>query len=171
MSLKRMLRRTNLLIYPSFQLRLIGINCAVGLLVYLVMSYRLSSSFEALRQEALGAGIQTNDYFYNFLNQQSHLIFLFLLVAVAVSVAVACITTLWISHKLAGPMMRLRGFMREVGESPSDDRLRPLRFRKNDCFRDIPPLVNRAVRVLQRRNRRPEAPAEVGPNRGREKIS
>jgi hypothetical protein len=151
MNLKRMLRRSTMLIYPSFQLRLVAINCGVGLLVYSIVGYRLSTSFEALRQEALGAGIQTNDYFYNFLNEQSHLISVSLLISLSASVVVACLTTLWISHKLAGPMIRLRGFMRQVGETPDDTRLRPLRFRKNDCFRDIPPLVNRAVRVLQKK--------------------
>ena len=54
--------------------------------------------------------------------------------------------TLYLSHRMAGPMVKLRAYFRAMREGT--DPLPELTFRDYDFLSDIPPLINDAIAAL-----------------------
>ena len=72
-----------------------------------------------------------------------------LLSALATMLLSGCFT-LYLSHKIAGPMVTLRNFFTDIvrGKKP----IGKMHFRDRDFLMDIPPLVNDAIAKLLEEN-------------------
>ena len=55
--------------------------------------------------------------------------------------------TVALTHRMAGPIVRLRGHIRSVAEG---EEVGPLKFRDGDFFDDVPALFNEMVAALKR---------------------
>jgi hypothetical protein len=67
----------------------------------------------------------------------------------AIGILASSVLTLILSHRLAGPIVRLKKFFEALGQkgdSPST-----LQFRKMDFFSDLPPVINHSLEELQKR--------------------
>lgn len=53
--------------------------------------------------------------------------------------------TVALTHRMAGPIVRLRSHIRAIAEGEDVD---PLKFRDGDFFRDLPPLFNQMIEKL-----------------------
>ncbi len=138
--------RIRTLIYPKFQLMLIGVNACLMTGAFLFIFYETSQAFRHFRE--LGQSIQLyqdHPYFkliqFQYNTLLSHLIVAFVAALIAISFA-----TLFISHRMAGPIVRLRGYFREIEKSKVVSI--PLKFREGDFFEDLPACVNEALQAL-----------------------
>ena len=55
---------------------------------------------------------------------------------------------LFLSHRLAGPVVRLKGYFAGIANGQP---VKPVNFRKGDFFSDLPPQINGALQRLESR--------------------
>ena len=82
---------------------------------------------------------ETHPYFVFYQEFQDNSIFAFG-VAVTVSFLCALFIGLVVSHRIAGPLVKLKRHLELVGEDPSQDKA--LQFREGDFFREVADAYN-----------------------------
>jgi hypothetical protein len=134
--------RTNYMIYPSFQWVLISSNLLIILIIsgftYL-QTYRSQVHLMNLGEKIK---LPTNHPYFNFINHQYDTLYMYLVVGFLVGLLVSFIITLLLSHKFAGPLVRLKKYFQEMG---SNGEVKPLTFRKGDYLEDLAPEINNAL--------------------------
>lgn len=138
----------NFLIYPRFQLGLLGIQATIMIATFAIAELENRSIFSNLTQEGLASGIDPNHAYFRFLDEQSHTFFHHTVLAFAAGLVLSSVVTLYLSFRLAGPIYRLRKHMRQIAAGGTDG-LEPLRFRNGDFYSDLPAAVNQAVDRLK----------------------
>jgi hypothetical protein len=149
---RRSLRK--LLIYPRFQLPLIGINLLALALSFVVLWAVSEKAIGDLAPAASLSGTEV-EFFRRYLHYQAMQIHLIFFIGGAISLALSAFVTLYLSHRIAGPMVALRTYFRNMQEGVEP--LPPLQFRDPDFLSDIPPLVNGAVDALCQRLQPPSS--------------
>jgi hypothetical protein len=104
---------------------------------------------------AAGLSGMEAEFFKKYVDYQATQIEHALLVAFGVGVVTAAGVTLIITHRLAGPLVRLRCYFQSIidGTPP----IRPLEFRDGDFLREMEPLVNNAIEKVQNQERQKSA--------------
>jgi heme/copper-type cytochrome/quinol oxidase subunit 4 len=138
---KRVLKRWY--VYPDFQNRLIGFNllvvCSVLAAVFVEHTlhneklYLLGKVAELAPEHPFFALQEAYEKKWNFV----FLSFSFVLSLLSVAVS------LWLSHKLVGPLHRMKVFLKQCHENPT--KVRPIKFRKGDHLHEIADLLNRVL--------------------------
>jgi hypothetical protein len=141
--------RTRFLIFPQFQLRLLAANLSVIVLVSAIIWFQMSSSFSDLKGAAGISGVEA-EFYRNYLTFHSHQLNIALGISFVTAVLASVVVTLVLSHRFAGPLVRLRGYFRQLTEQADRESIQPLSFRRGDFLSDIPPLVNEALDKIQR---------------------
>ena len=134
--------RKKLLIYPRFQLWIIAVNAALMGLGFLVVTFQVYRSFHELRKLGLASGIPLHHSYFKFLDYQQNSLYTYLAIGLLFASFSSWIFTLIFSHRLAGPIVRLKGFFQKISETGE---FQQLNFRKGDFFCDLPPIVNSAL--------------------------
>ena len=140
-------RRLNLLLFPRFQLTLIGINLLILILMASVIWIEMSRSFSDLASVGGMAGPGA-EYFKEYLGYQISKLQQSMLISLILGVVVCVFMTLLLSWRFVGPLVNLRRFFETIvrGTKPTPK----LQFRQGDYLDDLPPLVNRAVETLEK---------------------
>jgi hypothetical protein len=139
--------RRRMLVYPSFQLGMVALNTAVLLAAFTAVGIQAARSFGELQTQGLAADLPPDHSYFSFLQyQESHLTTYLLLGAMA-GWLLSLVLTLAYSHRLAGPIVRLRNYLTHVAETGQRP---PLEFREDDFFQDLPFLVNEAFDRVER---------------------
>lgn len=135
-------------IYPTFQIRLLLLNATLMGAVFLMIGLLCYNSHENLRSQATASGMQPGDPYFQFLLLQYQKFIDYLIVALFLSVGFTSLVTLLLSHRLAGPILRLRSFFTKMIEK--DGALPPekIKFRDGDFFSELPEIINRALEKL-----------------------
>lgn len=141
--------RTRFLIFPQFQLRLLAANLAVIVMVSAIIWYQMSSTFSDLQQAAGLSGVEA-EFYRKYLSFHSHQLNVALGVSLVTAILASAALTLALSHRFAGPLVRLRGYFRQLTEQSELNPIQPLSFRRGDFLSDIPSLVNQALDRIQR---------------------
>lgn len=142
--------RTRLLVYPKFQLGLIALNLLVMSCTFIAIAYFVDHSYAQLRAEGLAANLPSTHAYFKFIDYQAEMVFTYVAIALSGGFLVTAGLTLILSHKLAGPILRLHEHFKSIAQGQ-----RPVPavfFRKGDFFRDLPPLINKAMDMLTRNN-------------------
>ncbi|HAR42496.1 MAG TPA: hypothetical protein DCS07_07675 [Bdellovibrionales bacterium] len=139
----------NLWIYPKFQGMLLTINVLSLALVFLLIGFMTNRSYEQLKEQGILSQLQPSHPYFQFLNLQyklfrSHLVFAFFSSAILISLA-----TLFLSHRLAGPVVRMKGYFKRLSEKGYTGE--KVSFRTADFFSELPDLINAAVEKLIKR--------------------
>jgi hypothetical protein len=140
--------RWKLLIYPSFQLRLLAMNLAFAAGMCGIIAVLSARSFSRLRELGTAASLAPTHPYFQLLELQIREFWVNLAIAFGVSFALFSLGALYLSNRLAGPIVRMRGFFRGLGSSSSEPD--QLKFRKDDFFGDLPPLINSALSRLRK---------------------
>lgn len=135
MSDKRKLK--NFLLVPSVQVKLLSYFIGLFLLTSLTLYSTSYLFFSRLNQKALDVGIPEGHVFFKFVaNQKADLDQLYLLLTIA-NFLLLLGTGLLVSHRLAGPIHKLKKYLTEIDkDSP------PFILREKDFFKDIEPVVD-----------------------------
>src|SRR5690242_13313015 len=99
---RRGIFRTKFLIFPAFQLRLIGANLILMLLISFVVWYRVEQVFDSLQPMA-GISSKEVELYHKILDYQASESRIALLLSLLAGVAGSVLATLVISHKFSGP--------------------------------------------------------------------
>lgn len=140
-------RLKNLLIYLRFQLPLICINAAFVGIAFLSVWVTGTMAMSGLETVAAATGAN-GELFRRVLAYNMATFHARTLVAAGVSLTILVGLSLYLSHKIAGPMVTLRRFFTDIkeGKDPA-----PLNFRDRDFLMDLPPLINSALEKLKER--------------------
>ena len=84
------------------------------------------------------AGLNEDHVFFKFIGEQKSKILIYTLVAFGVSLVLGIILNLMISHKIAGPIVRLRNFF---SKPDNYKEIQYLNFRQGDFFIELPELI------------------------------
>ena len=138
--------RTRLLIYPKFQIKFAIINFGITVTSSFAVYWLASRSFGHLRAEGLAQGLSADHGYFKLLDTLTGTLYGYLVGATIIGMVVSFFVTMMLSHKLAGPIVRLHSYFESIikGNKPVS-----IYFRKNDFFRDLPILINQAVEKLQ----------------------
>ena len=144
---KKMLRK-KFLIYPKFQLTLLALNVVSIVMTNLVFYLFVNQSYRDLRMEGIDNNLPADHAYFQFLDYQWKIIFKYLGLAMGINIILFGIFTIILSNKLAGPIIRLHSYFKNIilGQRPVPS----VFFRKGDFFRELPPLINEAVDAIQR---------------------
>ena len=137
------------LVYPQFQLTLIIFHSLMTLVLFALMVFLVIKSHIYLETLIHQSRLPAQNLFIQLLNQQLHTLLVYMVVATGIALFVAGIALLLLSHKLSGPMIKLRVFFTRIeksGEFPDE-----LSFRKNDFFQDLPETINKALKALKKK--------------------
>ena len=150
--MKQVNKRKKLLIYPEFQLKIIIVNMLITISGFSFLGFQFYRVIHNLEKMGLDVNLPANHGYFRFVKYQSGVIFASLVTSLVVGVAVNCFCTLYLSHRLAGPIVRLKGYLKGLvhhdfsTKAPAER----LKFRKDDYFSDLPPFLNEAVENIER---------------------
>ena len=137
------------LVYPQFQMTLILINSGVSIVLFGLTALLVVRSHIYLESLVRETRLPAQNLFTQLLTQQLRTLLTYMMAALLFSVLTTGITTLLLSHKMAGPMIKLRNFFN--GISKNGDFPEELYFRKGDFFQDLPPNINKAFTALKKK--------------------
>ncbi len=168
MSSRKKSFRLRLLIYPRFQLTLIIANTVMMSLAFAFIGVQVARSFSKLKQMGINVGLPESHAYYLFLDFHASTLYYNLGIAIAAGFFLSALITLFVSHRLAGPLVRLTNHLTSIvrGERP----IRPLSFRKHDFSSELPALFNSAIESVQK-NPGSGSPVQDSEEHGHKKAS
>lgn len=144
----------NLLIHPKFQLPIILTNLGVLFVFFTIAWVGTHNALTDLKPAAGLSGMES-EFFRKYVDYQASQIQRALFVSLGIGIAAAAGITLVITHRLAGPLVRMRHFFQSIidGKNPVGQ----LEFRDGDFLREMEPLVNNAIVKIQDHERKKSA--------------
>ena len=143
--------RYKLLVYPKFQLTLLGANTIVLGGIYALVATQTFRFFHELRETGMSIKLAADHPYFRFVDMESGKMSSYLLIAFLVGMLISSIASLWLSQRLAGPIVRMRGFFQKIHQGQADEELK---FRKGDFFGELPGVVNQALRSLRKNQKK-----------------
>jgi hypothetical protein len=141
--------RRKYLVYPQFQMTLIVLNTLVTLALFGLIAYFVIRSHLYLETLVKQTRLPAQNLFIQLLTEQLRSLLMYMFISLAVGLVFTATLTLLISHRMAGPMIRLRLLFSQVtktGEFPEQ-----LKFREGDFFQELPPTINQAFSILKKK--------------------
>lgn len=136
----------NYLIFPRFQLMLIIINQVIMTICFGLVFYQVFASFQNLKEIGMKLSFPAESPYFKLIDLHHQEINNYLLVAAIMSYILSFIFTLMFSHKVSGPIYRLKKYFEDMGENGySND----LSFRDGDYYSEIPSIVNKAISKIK----------------------
>jgi len=132
-------QRRSFLINPSFQYRFMAWIGALGVSVVMLMHLSHSWFFYQLKKQAVQAGVPPAHPFYSFISDRQEEMGWIALACFLGILVVSAVFGLVLSHRIAGPMYRLRRHFETVAKTGVHT---PLKFRDHDFFLEIPEAYN-----------------------------
>lgn len=138
------------MIYRRFQFTLVALNA--GLITFLFAVFLLFQwrSYAKLVQMGEQAHLSANHPFFQLLELQMGSTRFYMSVAYGVALVLGCFLTLVASHKLAGPIVRMKGFFTRIANQGKVTE--KISFRRGDFFRELPAEINRALEAIARKS-------------------
>ena len=137
------------LVYPQFQLTLILLNALITTALFCLVAYLVMKSHLYLETLVKQTRLPAQALFIQLLTQQLRSLLIYMFAALAVAILTTVTFTLLISHRMAGPIIRLKNYFGQI--SKTGDFPEEVRFRNGDFFQDLPPTINNALLVLRKR--------------------
>lgn len=137
-------KRRIVFIYPQFQLALLVAQLTSLILFSLLILYQSHQFISNLRDMGFQAGFPEGHGYFQFLKFQETYLLKHLVYSIGIALIASICLTLYFSHRLAGPIVRLRLHLQELnlGRKALSDKLQ---FRKGDYFSELPTEVNALI--------------------------
>ena len=136
------------MIYPKFQMRLIIWNLLIMSMAFGIVGIGVCQTFSYLKGLGTAVGLPNGHNYFQFIQLQSSVFFRNLAIAGALCGIASFMITLIVSHRLAGPMTRLRTYFAEIKSSGQVQD--PLKFRKDDYMLELADEINSALENLKK---------------------
>lgn len=126
----------NIIINPSFQLKLLSYFVVVFVLTTITLYSTTYLFFWNMKQKGLKVGIPEGHVYYQFLQNQKHDLDLLFIGLALVNFIVLISVGFIVSHRIAGPLYKFKKFLKNP---ESEDKIQ---LRQNDFLKELEPLVN-----------------------------
>jgi hypothetical protein len=117
--------------------------------MFAFFAYQVVRSHLSLEALVKATHLPAQNVFNQMLSLQLRSLLINLSLALAASLVITAVCTLLISHRLAGPIIRLKKVFSEIEKN--GDFPEPVRFRQGDYFEDLPPMINQAFLALRKK--------------------
>lgn len=134
--------RTKYIIHPKFQYTLLLINFIIFVVTFLVVLITSYVSYNDKVTSAMSLKIPQNHAYYQHLYELYNDIFKYLSITMPIALILSIVLTVWISHRFAGPIVRLKSYFDEIAQSGE---VKNLKFREDDYFIELPESINKAL--------------------------
>jgi sensor histidine kinase YesM len=138
----------SLWIYPRFQKSLLSGNLMLMLIAVGTIGGAVGFFMMEMYAQGQALGLSATHPYYKFLDYQVQRLGLITLVSVAVLIPLASILNLVLSHRMAGPLVRLRRHFNEVKET---GRFVEISFRENDYLKEWSEEINESYSAVIRK--------------------
>tara|TARA_B100000925_G_scaffold291071_1_gene277927 strand:+ start:10633 stop:11079 length:447 start_codon:yes stop_codon:yes gene_type:complete len=129
--------RKNYLILPSFQLKvLLGAGVPFFISVFLIY-YKVFDALDRMQGYLKASGQSGNNNIYNLFMMQENIIQKSILTSMGVGLLLMSVSLIYLSHKLAGPMYKIKVHLKN-----NKNNFEPIRFRKTDNLGDLETDMN-----------------------------
>ena len=134
--------RLKFMIYPKLQYSLILSVMWILILSDLIIGIQVLRSFRELREMGEKIGLTSGHPYFTFIEYHEHSLSTSLAWACGISIFVSFFLILFISHRVAGPIVRLKSYFNGIATEGWKTKLQ---FRKGDFFSDLPEVINKAL--------------------------
>ena len=140
--------RKTLLINPPFQLQILAYACGLAFAIIAIFYGATLYFFRNFKQLGEDIVLPLDHVFFQFLAEQKNTMDIIFIITAVLAFVVISICGLIISHRVAGPLHRLKQHMGEVagGQTVSD-----VKFRKKDFFPELADAFNLQLKYLRER--------------------
>lgn len=143
--------RKHFLIYPAFQLRLIWLLLASTVVTYGMLLFFLFECFQRLREQGILAHLPPDHSYFDSIIFQEDFMYRHMCAVLFGGFLVSTIVTLIVSQRLAGPIIRIQNYLKQIIKTGHVDPT--VEFRSGDFFPDLPRLLNSALVRVQNYHR------------------
>jgi len=136
------------LVNSSFQLQFLAFGISIGVLnigVYSFFAYNYLRNFKNLGRMI---DLPKNHLFYQFVREQSSQITTIFYYSGLTSLFLITVTSLYFSHRIAGPIYRLQKHLKGLSEGKV---VSPLKFRKSDFFQQLANNFNQFIENIEQK--------------------
>lgn len=126
----------NILINPGFQFKLLSYFVGLFILTTISLYSTTYLFFWNMKEKGLKVGIPEGHVYYQFLQNQKHDLDLLFIGLVAVNFLILISVGFIISHRVAGPISKVKSFLQDPAAHEK------LQMRENDFFKDLAPIIN-----------------------------
>jgi len=134
--------RKVLLIDPKFQLRFLSFTMGILIIVMVTLYISISIFFANFRNLALDLGIEARNPLFYFLHTQQSKMNLLLGILFLVLTLIFLIWGLFVSHRIAGPIYRLK---KELIHYLETGKQKKIFLREKDYFSDLADLISKVI--------------------------
>lgn len=140
------------LINPKFQLTFMAYMGGLAVATLVIFLGSIMYFFADWKDMGRALGLPADHVFFQFMaEQQAHMFKVFGFTSLGILLAVAGIG-LWVSHRVAGPLYRLRKHMNAVAQGK---KVGEVSFRKRDFFPELAEEYNHQYAYLKKGTKRP----------------
>ncbi|MGZ3691766.1 MAG: hypothetical protein ACXVAX_09690 [Pseudobdellovibrio sp.] len=130
----------NFVIYPEFQKKLILIIMNIAFIApVIIYAFQTLAFRQQIKNGQMMNLPETHPYFIFYNEFQRNTLNVFM-ISVGISFLLSLIIGLVISHRIAGPLLKLKQHFEAVAQDPANDK--PIKFRDNDFFKDLADSYN-----------------------------
>lgn len=138
--------RKKWMVFPAFQWQLVaGLLLVMGTVFGLTFFF-VHQSFVGMFDMGLSAGLPADHSFYKFVQYQWSVVAKYLLISMGIGLGATTILAVLLSHKLVGPLVRLRSHFQKMGRTGN---AKNIHFRKGDYLEHLGPEINKAITKVQ----------------------
>jgi hypothetical protein len=138
----------NFLILPGFQLGLIGMNVSIIAITFTFFWVTAHNLLRGLSPAAGLSGIQLK-FYEDYLEYHRGVFNRTFLFSSLLALVLSSTITLLVSHRLAGPFVRMKGFFGAINKGVYP--IPRLAFRDGDFFQELPTIINEAITHIEER--------------------
>lgn len=143
-------KRKKLLINPDFQLKIMGWMTGLALAPICIFFAAHYYFFWKLRKLGEDIQLDADHIYFRFIEGQSHDLFLIFILCAILTIIIVSVLGLLLSHKIAGPIHRLKTHFSRLGQG---EKAGDLAFRNGDYFLDLPPVINETLISITEKNK------------------
>jgi hypothetical protein len=143
--------RKRWIVNPPLQLRMMALGSSVAIASLAAAFGGATYVLDRSQTAMIEAGLPPHHPMFAFLAEQEKTLGAVFVIIAVIALAVGMTVGLWISHRVAGPIYRMRRHLEEAaaGRAP-----KPIRFRKDDYFQELADAYNEEL-ITRGRIRRP----------------
>jgi hypothetical protein len=139
----------NYLVYPKFQFTLVVANILILTLILVLIYFSANDAFNQLVEIGQKINFSTNHPYFEFVEKSRTMMNLKLRWAFGIAIFLTAVSSIFISHKMVGPIKKLKDHLFAFSQNRSTG---DLKFRKGDFFNDLPEIVNKSLEKAKKQD-------------------
>ena len=138
-------RKRSFWINPGFQSQMLGLMISICAFTLTLFYFADFYFFWKLEHHAASIGLKPGHVFFEFIEEQRHAKLWFFALAALADVSLIFWVGLRFSHRIAGPVYRLKMSLLELADRKNPASVKKITFREDDFFPELADAYNEAI--------------------------